>query len=88
MFYVIMPTGELRNALLDHLQKEDIQGVFHYVPLHSSPMGREVGRCHGQMGVTKEMSERLLRLPFLYEITADEQSRVASSIRDFLQVAD
>jgi dTDP-4-amino-4,6-dideoxygalactose transaminase len=37
--------------------------LFHYVPLHASPMGRRVGRSVGSMAVTEDLSERLLRLP-------------------------
>ena len=40
-----------------------IQSVFHYVPLHSSPFGRSVGRSVGDMSDTDAASERLVRLP-------------------------
>jgi dTDP-4-amino-4,6-dideoxygalactose transaminase len=40
-----------------------VQGVFHYVPLHSSPLGQQVGRAHGDMSNTQSLSERLVRLP-------------------------
>jgi dTDP-4-amino-4,6-dideoxygalactose transaminase len=41
----------------------DIHCVFHYVPLHTSPMGRRVGRSAGSMQHTEALSERLVRLP-------------------------
>jgi dTDP-4-amino-4,6-dideoxygalactose transaminase len=37
--------------------------VFHYVPLHSAPMGRKLGRAVGEMSNTDSLSDRLLRLP-------------------------
>jgi dTDP-4-amino-4,6-dideoxygalactose transaminase len=40
-----------------------IQCVFHYVPLHSSPTGRQVGRASGALPVTDDVSDRLVRLP-------------------------
>ena len=37
--------------------------MFHYVPLHSSPFGRQAGRVASDMRHTDELSERLVRLP-------------------------
>jgi dTDP-4-amino-4,6-dideoxygalactose transaminase len=37
--------------------------VFHYVPLHSAPMGRKAGRAFGDLTNTSNLSERLVRLP-------------------------
>ena len=84
MFYILLADGETRNRLMSHLKERGISAVFHYVPLHSSPKGQEFGYREGQLPVTEELSERLLRLPFYYEITEAEQSRVVSGIREFL----
>ena len=85
MFYILLENEATRDALLDELQVNEIHAVFHYVPLHSSPMGRKLGRAAGDLPVTEELSGRLLRLPFFYEITEDEQRRVAGTIRAFLE---
>ena len=61
-----------------------IHAVFHYVPLHSSPMGRKFGYAKHDLPVTNEISGRLLRLPFYYEMSAEEQYRVVDRISDFL----
>lgn len=63
MYYIILPDRSARTCLIDSLKERGIHSVFHYVPLHSSPMGRRVGRTVGSMEVTDAMSERLLRLP-------------------------
>ena len=53
--------------------------MFHYVPLHSSPKGRElVGDLY--LPVTEDLSGRLIRMPFFYAMTADEQFRVIESL--------
>ena len=62
-----------------------IHAVFHYVPLHSSPMGRTFGYQEGDLPVTEEISGRLLRLPFFPEITESEQCRVVEAISGFCQ---
>ncbi len=39
MFYIKVKDLEERTDLLDYLKKNDINAVFHYVPLHSSEAG-------------------------------------------------
>jgi dTDP-4-amino-4,6-dideoxygalactose transaminase len=87
MFYVLLPTREARDGLLDHLRQREIQAVFHYVPLHTSPMGRSFGYDDGDLPVTEDLSGRLLRLPFYYEISEAEQLRVVEGITAFLRSA-
>lgn len=63
MYYILLPSLEERTAFIRLLHEANIQAVFHYVPLHSSPMGRRVGRVSGDMTNTDELSNRLVRLP-------------------------
>ncbi len=84
MFYVLLPTGEARDGLLAHLQQRDIRAVFHYVPLHSSPMGRQLTGNHTQLPVTDDLAARLVRLPMYYEITEEEQNRVVAEVGGYL----
>jgi dTDP-4-amino-4,6-dideoxygalactose transaminase len=86
MFYIVLPTADIRNCLLDHLKAEAIHAVFHYVPLHNSPMGRTFGYEDGDLPVTEELSARLLRLPFFYDISPDEQQRVVDAVHAFYRV--
>ncbi len=46
MFYVLLPTAGGRDDVLGRLRAESIHAVFHYIPLHISPMGRRLG-CAG-----------------------------------------
>ena len=43
MYYLIMPSLEKRQALISFLKSRGILSVFHYVPLHLSPMGQRMG---------------------------------------------
>jgi dTDP-4-amino-4,6-dideoxygalactose transaminase len=45
------------------MKTQGIQCVFHYVPLHSSPQGRKLGRTSGTLSVTDDVADRLVRLP-------------------------
>jgi dTDP-4-amino-4,6-dideoxygalactose transaminase len=85
LFYVILPDQRARDALMIHLQSQEILAVFHYVPLHSSPMGRACGCDLSDLPITDDISRRLLRLPLYYEITADAQARVVQEIRRHFQ---
>lgn len=82
MYYILLPDQSTRARLIDRLKACNIHSVFHYVPLHASPMGRRVGRAMGSMAVTEDISERLLRLPlWIGEGIAEE---VVKAIRGVL----
>jgi dTDP-4-amino-4,6-dideoxygalactose transaminase len=63
MYYLLLPNLKARTAFIDSLRMRSVHAVFHYVPLHSSPYGRTVGRTCGEMSVTDDAGERLVRLP-------------------------
>ena len=63
MYYLLLPDLESRTAFISKLAEDDIGAVFHYVPLHSSPMGKKVGRADTALPLTDELSDRLVRLP-------------------------
>ena len=73
----------LRQALIAHLRGRGIIAVFHYQPLHLSDMGRRFGGKPGDCPVTEEVSDRLLRLPYYFELTLAEQQRVVDAIASF-----
>jgi dTDP-4-amino-4,6-dideoxygalactose transaminase len=88
MFYVLLDDRQSRDGLIEHLRERGIMAVFHYVPLHTSPMGRTFGYNEGDLPVTEETSARLLRLPLYYEINEEAQDRVVAGIETFLQNAE
>lgn len=63
MYYLLAPDLECRTRFIERLRAEDIHPVFHYVPLHASPMGCRVGRCAPGMEHTQSLSDRLVRMP-------------------------
>jgi dTDP-4-amino-4,6-dideoxygalactose transaminase len=76
MYYILLSSQEIRNYLMGYLKECGIHSVFHYVPLHSSKMGRKVGRGSGDLSVTDDMSGRLLRLPFWLGVEAFQEEVV------------
>jgi dTDP-4-amino-4,6-dideoxygalactose transaminase len=85
LFHILLADTETRDGLMAHLRQKGILAVFHYVPLHSSPMGQKFGYREGDLPVTESVSRRLLRLPFYHDLTEDEQARVVAEIRTFLE---
>ncbi len=85
MFYILLPTPDLRDRLMAHLKAEGILAVFHYIPLHSSPMGEELGCASWDLPVTQDISPRLLRLPFYFDLSPRDQDEVIQRITDFLR---
>lgn len=83
MFYLLLPTLEQRQAFIAHMWKARIMTPFHYVPLHTSIMGRKLGYAEGDCPVTENVSDRLVRLPLFASISVDEQSRVIEQILAF-----
>jgi dTDP-4-amino-4,6-dideoxygalactose transaminase len=83
MFYIKVDSIETRTALLSHLTKNGILAVFHYVPLHVSPVGKIHGRFHGEDQYTTSESNRLLRLPLYYGLQEKDQEFVVQKLNDF-----
>ncbi len=85
LFCIILKDEKTRNALMDYLKSQGILAVFHYIPLHLSPVGRSMGYVEGLLPITEAMSGRLLRLPFYYDLKRRQQIQVVEAITDFFR---
>ncbi|MFA7084226.1 MAG: dTDP-4-amino-4,6-dideoxygalactose transaminase [Arcobacteraceae bacterium] len=83
MFYIKVKDLEERTALLEHLKDNEINAVFHYVPLHSAPAGVKFGRFEGEDIYTTSESEKLIRLPMYYKLDDHEIIKITKAIYDF-----
>jgi dTDP-4-amino-4,6-dideoxygalactose transaminase len=83
MYYLVMPSLEARQRLIERLAEQGILGVFHYTPLHASAMGRRLGGRPGQCPVTESISGRLVRLPFYNSLSTEELERVVETVLAF-----
>jgi dTDP-4-amino-4,6-dideoxygalactose transaminase len=83
LFYLLTGSEQERAALIEHLKRRGILAVFHYLPLHLSPMGLRFGGRAGQCPVTEDVADRLLRLPMYNTLTDDEQDEVIAAVRGF-----
>jgi dTDP-4-amino-4,6-dideoxygalactose transaminase len=79
MYYVLLPDLATRSRVIERLKVRGVQTVFHYIPLHSSPIGKELGRAASDMRHTDATGERLLRLP-LWVGLEDQLAEVIAEI--------
>ncbi len=83
MYYMLMPSLEVRSAFIAHMKQAQILTVFHYLPLHLSPYGKQFGGEPGDCPVTEDISDRLVRLPLFVAMSDDDVERVIARILAF-----
>lgn len=83
LFYLLFANLGERQRFIAHLESHNITSVFHYVPLHTSEMGRKFGGQTGDCPVAENLSDRLVRLPFYNRLTEEDQDRVIEATLDF-----
>ncbi len=80
MYYILLESLEKRTEVIARLKEHNVNAVFHYVPLHSSPAGKKYGRTSGELRHTNNQAERLLRLPLWLDM-AEAQDRVITQLQ-------
>jgi dTDP-4-amino-4,6-dideoxygalactose transaminase len=84
MYYLVCKDLEQRTALIKHLKEHDVQAVFHYLSLHSSPYytdkhdGRDLPECD-------RYADCLVRLPLFYDLTDEQALYIIDTINSFAQ---
>ena len=85
MFYIKTRDLKQRCDFIEYMKNRDIQCMFHYVPLHSSPFGRKCSSFCGEDRYTTETSETLVRLPMYKDLTEDDVNYVLENIYSFFR---
>ena len=80
MYYVLLAPEINRQQVLDSLKQNGIGAVFHYVPLHSAPAGQRYGKVCGELKMTNQQSERLVRLPLWFGLSEEQQGQVVDAL--------
>jgi dTDP-4-amino-4,6-dideoxygalactose transaminase len=87
LYYVLLSEDIDRPAFLTTLASREVDAVFHYVPLHSSPAGSRYGRAEGVLPVTDSSARRLVRLPLWAGLNEGHVDRVVEVVSAALGLA-
>ena len=85
LFYILFNDHSTRDIVMDRLKARGILAVFHYIPLHSAPMGMRLGYMAGALPITESVSRRLLRLPMYAGMTDEELEYVTSALNSVIE---
>lgn len=83
MFYMVCSSAEERSALITFLKNKDIMPTFHYLSLHKSEYFND---CTRNLVNADKFTDRLIRLPFYYELSLEQLRYITSSIKRFYNV--
>lgn len=83
MFYIKLRSNEERNQFISYMKGLGVITPFHYIPLHSSPAGKQFGQFIGNDTYTTQESRRLVRLPIYYGMTEEERCKIIKATRGF-----
>ena len=65
------------------MRSREITCVSHYQPLHASEMGRRTAARETACPVAESVAERVVRLPFYFELSEDQRDRVIEAALAF-----
>ena len=85
MFYIKVKDLEERTDLLDYLKKNDINAVFHYVPLHSSEAGLKFSLFSKEDIYTTKESDKLIRLPMYFGLDNKDIENIIQKIKIYFK---
>jgi len=83
-FYCVFSSTKQRNYVMNGLGTKGIQASFHYIPLHSSPMGRTLGYKANDLPITEEISGNIMRLPLYPQMSYADQNYVIENLKNIL----
>jgi len=81
LFWLLAPDLSTRSRFIAHMDSNGVKVLFHYVPLHSSTYGSQLGAT--ELPITDSVSNRLIRLPLFAGLQDDEVDHIIESIFTF-----
>ena len=85
IFYLLAQNEEERAKLLNHLKKNGINAVFHYIPLHSSVAGIKYRRRDGELFITDDVAGKIVRLPIFFGMKKADIEYIVATIKEFFE---
>jgi dTDP-4-amino-4,6-dideoxygalactose transaminase len=85
LFYLVFESEKIRDSVIYKLKEKKIDATTHFMPLHSSKKGIELGYHIEDLPITEKVSKCLLRLPMYTEMSNDEMSFVIITLIQILE---
>jgi dTDP-4-amino-4,6-dideoxygalactose transaminase len=80
--YAFRVDSARRDNLLSSLKEHGVGATFHFVPLHSSPYGREkLGYKQGDFPITERVANSLVRLPLYPDLSCNDVDYVLDHLK-------
>jgi dTDP-4-amino-4,6-dideoxygalactose transaminase len=85
LYYILVDNFNERKALQAYMKEAGIDCLPHYVPLHSSIAGQNLGRASGSLKITDKTSATLLRMPLWADLPASSIETICQKVTEFFQ---
>lgn len=85
IFYILFNDEKTRDSVRKSLYDRGITALTHFVPLHTSAMGRSLGYREGDLKKTERAGKCLLRLPVYAGMSDYEMNYVGEQLTDILE---
>ncbi len=82
LFYCILENFEIRERFLKFMKEKGIFAIFHYIPLHLSPMAKKLG-IEADLPISTDLSNRIVRLPIYFILSEEEQAYIIATVKEF-----
>ncbi len=79
-YWLLLPTEDARDALIESLHAAGIAAIFHYVPLHRTQAGRRYGRPAGDLSLTEDLAARMVRMPLWVDLPDSDVDRIVEAV--------
>lgn len=79
IYYLLFDDSDMRDLFISEMRRHGINCVFHYVPLHSSPFGKQYGQAYSSLEVSNKISSSIVRLPMYIGLNHEEVVRTAEA---------
>ena len=83
LFYLVAENVQHRDKLLAFLKSNNIQAIFHYIPLHTSPYYKELYSETIRLPHAERYGDCLIRLPFYVDLSIEKLKCVEECIASF-----
>jgi dTDP-4-amino-4,6-dideoxygalactose transaminase len=85
IFYMVFQNQHYRDYVMNKLKESGISAVTHFVPLHSSDMGKKLGYKAEDLPTTEKLSKCILRLPIYPGLSKLELDYIAEKLMHIME---